>query len=134
MGVRSSVAGVVLFPVLVLGRLARRLVRGCAAVLGWPVRRLRPPEPSHDEVLGMLREHRGELSRSPREVLARAERAGVSRRTLWRWLRRHGVKRLELSLAAGLGEEELRQHLSGDSLPPVWGLEMLADTGPVEIG
>lgn len=75
----------------------------------------------------LLREHRAQLSSTPREVLAAAEEAGVSRRTLRRWLRRHGVKRLELGLEVGFGEVEFRRHLSADSLPPVWALEMLAE-------
>jgi hypothetical protein len=87
--------------------------------------------PSRDEVLGLLRGHRQELSRSPREVLAAAEASGVSRRTLRRWVRRHGVQRLELSLAAGLGEKDLRTHLEAGSLPPEWALQMLAAEAPV---
>lgn len=140
MGVRSSVAGVwvvVLGVVDVVVRVGRGRVRGRVRGVVRPALQrvgVGRGEPSREEVLGLLRDHRAELSRTPRAVLSAAEEAGVSRRTLRRWVRRHGVKRLELSLEVGLGDEELRNHLASHSLPPVWALEMLAETGPVETG
>lgn len=115
-----------------LGRPLRGLVWGLAGPL---VRRVRAwrAEPTRAEVLTLLRRHRAELSGAPVQVLAAAEAAGVSRRTLRRWVRRHGVDRLELSLAAGLSDADLRSHLSSNSMPSAWGLEMLAETSGADL-
>lgn len=126
---RSGVVGVGMSLVMLLRRLTGRLT-------GRLVGRLRAwrAEPTRAEVLTLLRRHRADLSAAPVQVLAKAEASGVSRRTLWRWLRRHGVARLELCLDAGLSDVDLRSHLSHETLPAEWALEVLAAQPDSRVG